>query len=74
MAAEPVPAAEGDTYELNGEQWTVGPKCATDGGNWVCTTHGEAFPNNISKDSHLSAHSGVCRLAWNCHEHGPEVP
>lgn len=72
--AEPVRAAEGDTYELNGDTWTVGPKCDTNAGNWVCTTHGQAFANNFAKDSHLTNTTGVCKLAWNCHTHGPEVP
>jgi hypothetical protein len=72
---EPTAAAEGTTYELNGEAWTVGPKCEEAvSGNWVCTTHGATFSNQMSKDSHIGTPGNVCVLAWNCHAHGPEVP
>lgn len=53
-------------------EFTVGKKCAADGGQWVCTTHGKAFDNQLNKDMHIS--DGKHTLAWHCFEHGPEVP
>lgn len=65
-------ASEGMTYELNGEEWTVGPKCDDSTGNWVCATHHLAFPNNMARGGHTATGEHV--LVWNCHLHGPEVP
>lgn len=63
----------GDTYTLNGEEFTVGPKCDTDRGNWVCATHGEAFGVPLAKEMHVGDMKEHV-MVWNCHEHGPEVP
>lgn len=66
------PAVEGDNFELNGETMIVSSKCDESFGVWFCTTHSEAFPNNMSKDSHCR--DGEHVLAWGCATHGPEVP
>jgi len=49
------------------------PKCDTNRGFWICVTHNESFCNQMQKDSHISGR-GKHVLAWNCSEHGPEVP
>lgn len=59
---------------------TVGPKCKSNLGRWVCATHETSFANNLEKDLHIGAirerrnHAGVCLLAWLCFDHGAEVP
>jgi hypothetical protein len=65
-------AAEGTTYEVNGETYTVGPKCDQNSGFWVCTTHSEVFQNQFQKDGHIR--KGRHALAWVCLVHGSEVP
>lgn len=80
----PVPAVEGQEYvfdhgeDFGGEvTYTVGPKCDQNHGQWICTTHTEAFINQFEKDSHLIEQrkkGNVCTLAWLCYEHGSEVP
>jgi hypothetical protein len=73
-AIDPVTtAAEGTTYTLRGDTYTVGPKCESQlPGAWVCVTHAEVFRNQLAKDGHIDAGEHV--LAWVCGEHGPEVP
>ena len=72
MTEHTVAAKRGDKFTLNGVQRVVGARGADDSGCWVCTTHGISFPNNLSKDGHVS--EGKHTLAWNCYTHGPEVP
>lgn len=43
------------------------------GGHWYCATHREEFPNQLTKDSHISGR-GQHVLVWICDEHGPEAP
>lgn len=76
MASTPVPATEGSTYtNRRGDEFTVGPKCDMNQGNWVCTTHGGVgFVNELAKGDHYRNNQGECVMAWNCHQHGPEVP
>lgn len=66
-------ASEGDTFTLDGTELTVGPKCDTDRGNWICMTHEEAFGVPLAKDMHLGDMKPHV-MVWNCHTHGPEVP
>lgn len=70
--AEPTPAAEGQTFTLNGEELTVGPSCGENHGVWYCVTHGQAFRNQFEKDGHIR--KGQHTMAWGCLTHGPEVP
>jgi hypothetical protein len=66
------PALEGAAYVLDGHEHTVGPKCNSNEGFWVCITHKTSFRNQMEKDSHI--HRGDHVLTWSCWEHGPEVP
>jgi hypothetical protein len=73
MATETVTAAlEGTEFTIGNDSWVVGPKCEESLGQWVCTTHGEVFGNQMMKDSHIR--SGVHVLAWVCYSHGAEIP
>lgn len=69
-----VAATEGATFKVGDETLTVGPKCELNMGVWYCTTHGEAFQNNLMKDGHVGDIPGEHVLAWGCLSHGPEVP
>lgn len=52
----------------------VRKSCGTQSnGHWYCVTHKETFPNNFDKDTHIGDGKRH-RLAWICHEHGPEQP
>lgn len=54
-------------------EYDVKAPCADkNNGRWYCVTHGEGFPNQMQKDSHI--HEGLHRLVWICFEHGPEQP
>lgn len=59
-----------------GDQFTVAPKCDEKSapGQWMCTTHDEAFPHNWAMNSHVEDCPGACSIAWVCSMHGPEVP
>jgi hypothetical protein len=58
----------------------VQPACADkNNGRWYCVTHGEGFPNQMQKDSHIGEYgdhgpNALHRLVWLCFEHGAEVP
>ncbi len=67
-----VPATVGQTFMKDGEELTVGEKCALDSGAWYCITHGKGFTNNLGKDNHI--HRGKHVMVWLCFVHGPEVP
>lgn len=75
---EPEAAPEGLTFTVNGVNCTVGPKCKSNDGLWICTTCGELFRHNFEKDSHLTTRpkngSKTHVLAWRCMDHGYEVP
>jgi hypothetical protein len=67
-------AAVGDSVTVEGETFTVAPKCATGKeGRWVCMTHKATFTNQFAKDGHIMC--GCHKLAWFCFEHQTlEVP
>jgi hypothetical protein len=68
----------GEEVRFNGlGPFTVQVACAQASeaprGHWVCITHGKGFSNNMEMNAHSHAR-GRHRLAWICHQHGPEVP
>jgi hypothetical protein len=66
---------EGFEYDFLGDRYKVGPKCddTLASGNWVCATHGLAFPHMMALSAHVDDEPEHM-LVWNCHKHGPEVP
>lgn len=68
-----VPAKEGMKVTINGEEYTVGPKCECKDGRWCCVTCGEIFPNQFMKDTHIGDNK-THELAWLCLDHGLVVP
>lgn len=72
------PATEGQAFTISAgpentpAEYVVAPKCDGTEGRWLCVTHGEVFPNQLAKDSHIDRGEHV--LTWVCLEHGPEVP
>ena len=72
MAVEFVRATEGAQFHEADTDYTVGPKCDTNRGQWYCIPCKRTFRNQMEKDLHASAGTHV--LAWVCLEHGPEVP
>lgn len=80
---EPERAKLGETFTTrhsftgHAVEMTVVPSCGGKAGVWYCIPHDETFRNNFEKDFHLSQRrrkKDVCRLAWVCPLHGPEVP
>lgn len=65
---------EGEQIRFTGlGPYTVAPACAEGArGHWVCLIHNKGFENQMGKDLHVGR--GDHRLAWICHQHGPEVP
>jgi hypothetical protein len=71
------PATEGLVFKAHwmDQEQTVGPKCDTNRGLWVCTTHGNSFTTPMERDSHYRQVSGAHVMAWWCLEcDRPEVP
>lgn len=66
--------APGEEVRFNGlGPFTILDTCDSDAqGHWVCISHGKSFGNQMEKDGHIMR--GTHRLAWICHQHGPEVP
>ena len=54
------------------EEHIIKESCKGIGGQWYCITHDKFFTNQAEKDAHISKGDHV--LAWNCFQHGLEVP
>lgn len=47
--------------------------CTSNNGHWHCISCNQTLPNQLMKDIHIDQR-GTHKMAWLCHEHGPEVP
>ena len=55
-----------------GDEVTVLASCGESDGHWVCSTHREAFGNNLQASIH--EYAGRHTTFWMCFKHGPEAP